>query len=524
MEITTLIFFSFVFITAVIYYLIPKNYQWILLLIVSLIFFVANSAVLTLMMIASTAIIHFSGIVLENNNTIYKNKKKDTSKDDRIVLKEKFNKKQKHITVIAIVGIVSMLFFTKYINFLGNILNTVGSLFNVDSFIPVFNIILPLGISYYTLMSISYVVDVKRGVIKAERNPFRLLLYVCYFPHIVEGPFDRYNNLNSQFRTHHKFNINEFSDAIIIILFGLLKKLVVADRIGIYVSEYFEKSESNSLIGLGIATVMYTIQLYTDFSGCIDIVSGVSKLYGIKIAKNFRQPFFSKTVNEFWQRWHISLGEWLKEYVFYSVSLSNTFKKINKYSNNRIKNKHFASIVPLAYSLFFVWFIMGIWHGASVKYIVYGLYYYSIMMFGKLFEQCFDKSLMSLHIKKDNSVYKLIQLVRTFIIVNIGMLLFKSNTITEFINSIISALRTFKGTDLANIIPERKELIIAIFGILIVLIVDVIKEKGKSLLTIINNHCYLIKEVTIVVLLFIILLFGAYGVEYGEGAALYAQF
>lgn len=522
MEITSLIFVVFVAITLVIYYIIPKKCQWIVLLIASLAFFIASSAWLTLLMIVTTLIIYFGALAIQKQKDLFAVKKKELGKSERKALKEQIKKKQKTILTIVVVVVVAILALTKYCNFLGGIVNGVTGIFKIGTIVPVFDIVLPLGISYYTLMSISYIVDVNRGVIAAEKNPFRLLLFVCYFPHIVEGPFDRYKALDEQFKTPHKFDYDQFVSAVILVLWGFFKKLVIADRLGGYVSDYFNNVTESSLIGLGLATLMFTFQLYMDFSGCIDIISGISELFGIKVAENFRQPFFSKSIDEFWRRWHISLGAWLKEYVFYPVSLSKPFKKLSK-STKKIKSKHIADLIPLAYALFFVWFCNGLWHGTSVKYIVYGLYYYVLMMLGKLCEPLFDKTSKALKINRQGKAFGLFQMLRTFVIVNIGMLLFKVDTLSKFFVYIKDSVFNIKSYDVGYIVPGILDILIILTGLIVVFMVSILKERKCGFIKDLND----IKSLRMFIIVFLtlsVIIFGAYGVEYLDVGAIYAQF
>ena len=448
MEITTLVFLAFVGVSCLVYYIVPKKIQWCVLLVASLLFFVFSSALLTIYMLITTGITYAGSLIIQKNKDLFVIKKKELPKEERKSYKQRSKKRQKILVAIFSVSVIAILVALKYCNFLGDIVNSVAGMFALNKLIPKFNILLPLGISYYTLMSVSYIVDVHRGLIVAERNPFRVLLYVSYFPHIVEGPFDRYKDLDKQFRTPHKFDYEKFTGSIVLIMFGLYKKLVIADRIGFVLSDYFDNVTENSMLGLSIAIVLYTFQLYMDFSGCIDIVSGVSELFGVRVAQNFRQPFFSKSINEFWRRWHITLGLWLKEYVFYPITLSGHFKKVNQFVRKHTKNKTLSTFVPAAYSLFFVWFCNGLWHGASIKFILYGLYYYVLMMIGQLLTPLFNFIKNKLHIK-NGRIFRSFQILRTFFIVNIGMLLFKSATVSDFLGYLSSALFNLKGSDLA---------------------------------------------------------------------------
>lgn len=523
MEITSLVFLAFVCVTFIVYYLIPKKYQWVVLLSASLLFFVTSSALLTLYMLFTTAVIFFGAKGIQKYKDEFAKKKKELPKPERKVLKEQLKKKQKKILIICVVVVIAVLVLTKYCNFLGGIVNGIASIFTSTDLLPEFNILLPLGISYYTLMSVSYITDVYRGTIKAEVNPLRVLLFVCYFPHIVEGPFDRYGDLDKQFRTPHKFDYDKIRHGAILVMYGCFKKLVIADRIGFFLPKTFVKIDNYSGTAVFIGMVLYTFQLYADFSGCIDIISGVSEMFGIKVAENFKQPFFSKSIDEFWRRWHISLGAWLKEYVFYPVSLSGHFKKVNTFTKKHIKSQHIVGFITIAYTLFFVWFCNGLWHGASWLYIVYGLYYYVLMMLGKFTEPYTDKLAKKLHINKESKGYSVFQVARTVVIVNVGMLLFRSSTLVEFGKLFGKMFTSINFMDFCSIIKIQDGIILAV-GFVVMLLVGIIKEKGIDIRMWLIEHNFVIRWLVYYFLLFSTIILGAYGIGYGGSAAIYAQF
>lgn len=524
MEITSLVFLTFVLLTLLFYYLLPKRFQWVVLLCASLFFFVASSALLTLYMLFSTLVIYCGAISIERYKNEFVLKKKELPKPERKVLKQQIKKKQKIVLVLCAAIVIAVLIFTKYINFLGNIINMFSGLFSLNQIIPKFSILLPIGISYYTLMSVSYITDVYRDVIPAEKNPLRVLLFVCYFPHIIEGPFDRYKDLNLQFREHHIFNYDKIRMGVILVMYGFFKKLVIADRIGIIVPNIFANIDNYSGTGVFAGMILYTFQLYADFSGCIDIITGISEMFDIKVAENFRQPFFAKSIDEFWRRWHISLGAWLKEYVFYPVSLSKQFKKVNFFAKNHIKSQHLASFISIAYALFFVWFFNGLWHGASLKYIIYGLYYYVLMMTGRLFEPVFNFIIAKVHINIRSVPYKAFQIFRTFLIVNVGMLLFRCSTLIDFGNLFLKMVTSINISDLSNLFSSRVDALIIFVGFIMLLVVGIMKEKNKNIRMWLVNYTFAVRWVVYLFFIVTTLVMGIYGVEYGEAAAIYAQF
>ena len=336
MELTSLCFLSFVLFSCFLYYIVPRKAQWIVLLMSSLVFYVLSSGILIIYLLAVTAIVYIGALWLDFNAQTFRAQEAGLDKVARKEARKQHKKAQKVRVAFLSIAALGFLAVLKYSALGVELVNFAIRLFGAVKPIAYARFTLPLGISYYSLMAISYLVDVYRGKVSAERNPFRVLLFTCYYPHITEGPFDRFKDLNDQFSSVHAFDFDSFCNGWILVLFGFFQKIVIADRLGITVSEVFLHVDDYSGSAIALASVLYTFQLYCDFSGCIDIVSGVSMLYGIKLAENFRRPFFSKSINEFWRRWHITLGLWLKEYVYYPVS---------KFSKGWIEKQPFDYIV-----------------------------------------------------------------------------------------------------------------------------------------------------------------------------------
>lgn len=520
---TSLMFFVFVAIALILYYTVPKKLQWVILLFASLFFISYASKFAMLYMVAVTLLIYYGAVKIQGLNDKFRENKKTLSKEDRKHLKSDIKKKQHYILTVMVIAAVGILAVLKYFNFFGETVNSLTT----KNIVPFVKLAVPLGISYYTLMSVSYIVDVYRGTVEAEKNPFRLLLFVCYFPHITEGPFDTYNKLSPQFREYHKFDYDIFMNAASLLLLGLVKKMIIADRIAYIANEIFDNYTEYSGIPVIVGMVAYTVQLYFDFSGCIDIVRGVSKMFCIDIAENFNRPFFSHTIQEFWQRWHITLGAWLKNYVFYPVSLSKATKKITKNANKHIKNKYFAGVVISALPLLSVWFVMGIWHGASWKYVVYGLYYFALIMLGKIFEPLFVKIFEKSKVKRESKLFKAFQVIRTDLLVVIGLTMFRADTLNQFVTMIKSSIK-LNISGLLTVISTCNELNKCDFLLVIIMIIAFIiieyheKESMDALKFIVSNENR--RWLWIILSILFVVLFGIYGTGYTEQPFVYAEF
>ncbi len=481
-------FLLFVLVLVFIYYVFPKKYRYIVLLIGSLIFYYLFSGKYIIFILLSSVITYFSGKLIE-----------------------KYNDKRKLILTLSILLNLSFLLVLKYNNFFGDIFRVVG--INI----PYKKFILPIGISYYTLETISYLTDIYRKRMKAENNYLKVLLFLVYFPQIVEGPIANYSRLSKTLFNTEKFNYDNFVSSFVLIGWGFIKKLVIADRAGIFVSKVFENNYGGILLIVGI--LLYTLQIYADFSGCIDIVSGVSELFGVKLDENFKRPFFSKSIQEFWRRWHITLGTWLKEYVFYPVSLSKINMKLNL-KLMKMKSKYLSKFIITAFPLFFVWFFNGMWHGASFKYVVYGLYYYVLMMIGILLEPILKKIISIFKVNTEVWSYKFFQAIRTILIVCFGMFLFRVDSFAQM----GVMLHSKASTALFSLGLKKADFALLIVGIFIMLIVGVMQEFNINIREELQKQNLIFKWLVYYIIIFSIIIFGIYGKGYDAASFIYGGF
>lgn len=521
------IIFLIVFLPAVLlfYYILPKRARWGVLLAASLVFYFLSSGTFMWYMLATTVTIFASGLIIQKINNIFKKQKsaEGITKDEKKLLKKKATRKKKLVVLAAVLVNFGILLTLKYCDFF---IGSVNYIFGTS--IPLQYFILPLGISFYTLQAVSYVVDVYRGTCKADKNFGRLLLFVCFFPQIVEGPIGRYDKLANQLYEGHPFDYDKFMKGLQLMLWGLIKIFVISDRAGIFVDNVFKSAYEADGSILLLSVLLYTLQLYANFSGCMDLVKGISQLFGIELADNFKRPFFSTSINEFWRRWHITLGAWLRDYIFYPISLSKFFANMSAKAK-KCFGDFLAKFLPSAFALFFVWFCNGLWHGAAIKYIVYGLYYYVIMMIGLLLEPLFAKITEKLHINRKSKPFFVWQVFRTFIIVNIGMLIFRAESLREAGYILWAMFAKFNGGALFGKPVVSYSIYISDFVILaiatiILIIVSVLQEKGHKLRDEIAKRNIVLRWAVYFAALFFLIIFGAYGEGYRTADFLYAQF
>ncbi len=507
------------------YFITPKRFRWVILLLGSYLFYIAASKNwVVIFILVTTLSIYLGALWIEKINDIFKKLKGTLSRQEKKELKEKLIFQKKIVVVILLIINLGLLVVLKYYNFFAGGLNS--ALFNhLSMSLPVLKFVLPMGISFYTLQAIGYFIDVYRGKYKAEKHLGKIALFLIYFPTIVQGPITRYDQIGKQLYEGHAFNYLNFTHGSQLILWGLFKKIVIADRANMFVNHIFQDYAQYSGIVVMTGILFYTIQLYTEFSGAVDICRGSSQMFGIELPKNFNQPFLSKDINEFWQRWHITLGLWLKEYVFFSVSLSKPFKKFNTFVK-KFGNDYLSKLLPATTALFFVWICNGLWHGASIKYVGYGMYYYVIMLCGMYFEPIFKKIISVLRINIESKWFKTFQVIRTIVLVNIGMLIFRADSLQSAFQMLKSC---FVPSQLPlNMIPtlgiDIHDFVIIIIGAAVVYGIGLIKEKGISIRESISSMKLPLRWTIYIAAILVVVIFGAYGKGYDAVSFIYATF
>lgn len=333
-----MLFNSFVYILFLpivfaLYWFLRDQYRWILLLIASYFFYMCSGPQYGLLIFCVTLVSYLSAIVIEKYS----------------------DKKKKKVALIGTVIVcMGVLFFFKYFNFFSGTANALMNRMGIKQDPITFNIVLPVGISFYTFQTMSYVIDVYKGTTKAEYHFGKYAAFVSFFPQLVAGPIERSNNLLPQIRQNHIFNHDKAMQGVKLMLWGYYKKLVIADALAEYVKKVFDSPRDFTGFALVIASLFFTIQIYCDFSGYSDIAIGTAKLFGIELMKNFKSPYFSGSVREFWSRWHISLSTWFRDYVYIPLG-GNRVGKIRHYIN-----------------LMITFLVSGLWHGANWTFVAWG--------------------------------------------------------------------------------------------------------------------------------------------------------
>lgn len=420
MSFTSTIFVIFIALAALVYYLVPEKRRWIVLLCASYIFYAYASLRAFLYLVPTTVEVFLFAKWMQNINSRYNEKIAGiTDKAEKKMIKAACKKEKKRVLALSLVITLGVLCVLKYTNFICINIVSVVSLFKPGAHFDAINFFIPLGLSFYTFSAAGYLFDVYNSKYEAETSLCRFALFMSYFPSIVQGPINRNNSLRAEFfEKEHPFSLENTQFALQRIFWGFLKKLIIADRAEIVVSYIFDGYKDLPWFVILFGLFMYAIELYADFAGGMDIALGVSELFGIKLPENFRQPYFATSVGDFWRRWHITLGAWMKDYIFYPFSLSKKMTELSK--SLATKSRHLSRVAPACIGNIIIFLLVGIWHGAEWHYIFWGLYQGGIIAISTLLSPVYEKLISLFHINAKSKSWKVFRIIRTFLIILVG--------------------------------------------------------------------------------------------------------
>ncbi len=405
------------------------------------------------------------------------------------------------LTVILNVGLLTAV---KYLNYTLSLLGRV-----IEIPVKELSLIVPLGIAFYTMQAVSYLVDVYRGKYPPERNFFKYLCYMTYFPIIMQGPISRYDQLADQLFTPHRFSFDRMRSGLSLVLWGLFKKMVIADRAALLVNEVFGNYAEYAGLEIIIAALMYTVQIYTDFSGCVDISRGISEVMGIKLIENFKHPYFAVSIKDFWRRWHIALSSWFKDYIYIPLggSRKGTFRK---YLNLTI-----------------VFFVSGLWHGVGIHYIAWGLLQAFYQIVGELTSGIRNKFYDLCRVDRESFSFKFGQQLTTFVLVNISWIFFRADGLTAAFKMLRSCF-TYNPWILTDgsfleMGLDGKDWNVLIVSIAVLLVVSLMQERF-SVREKLEKQNFIFRYAIYLAAVIAILVFGMYGPGYSASQFIYMQF
>ncbi len=453
----------FVLVTSL-YFLLPHKYRWFLLLAASCYFYMAFVPVYILILFFTIVIDYFAGIWIE----------------------EAQGKKKRQFLVLSLVANIGVLAVFKYYNFLNDNLTFLLHGAGWENPIPYLSILLPIGLSFHTFQAMSYTIEVYRGHQKAERHFGIYSLYVMFYPQLVAGPIERPQNLLFQFRTEHKFDYERVVSDLRLMLWGFFKKLVIADRLAIYVNAAYGNPDEHTGMTLAIATMFFAFQIYCDFSGYSDIAIGAARVMGYDLMKNFNRPYLSASISEFWSRWHISLSTWFKDYLYISMG------------GNRVP-------IPRWYfNLFFTFLISGLWHGANWTYIIWGALNGAYLVFALIRTRYIDKHLenkvpLPAWMKKTGNI------LVTFILICFSWIFFRAASVQDAF-LIVRKIFTLNGP----LFTDYTQMFYGLIGMGVLMAREIKHEYFKNVSPLLEHRSPVIRYATYMVLIALILLIGVF--------------
>ncbi|MBE5875784.1 MAG: MBOAT family protein [Lachnospiraceae bacterium] len=491
-----LIFFPIV---VMINFILPQKIRYIWLLLASWYFYMSWNPVYIILLLTSTTVTYIAGLCIEYDR---RKKQKDSIREKR-----RIGKKYLVISLIILLGILG---FFKYFDFILNGLNMILSIFRAEAIKSSFSIVLPVGISFYTLQSIGYLIDVYRGDIYAEKNFLRYALFVSFFPQLVAGPIERSKNLLVQLYKPQRFSWDNCARGILLMLYGFFLKVVIADKAAIIVNTVYENPMQYPGFYIAIATFFFAMQIYCDFYGYSTIARGAALVFGIKLMSNFEAPYFSRGIKEFWRRWHISLSGWFMDYLY--IPLGGNRKGWLRQQGN----------------LMTVFAVSGLWHGASIAFVIWGVLNGAYQVVGNICKKIKEKMDKLLPQNTESISVRIRQRVTTFLLVGFAWMFFRAGT-WEVLQDVWSNLFHFNWYVLLDgsiyelgVTEEFFRMLL--FFIVILFAVDYKKYKGCDVVEAFMRQEWWFRLVGYVLLLFVIILFGCYGVEYDTSQFIYFQF
>lgn len=488
-------FFIFFPIVTIIYFLIPYKIRWVWLLISSYYFYMCWNPKYAVLMAVSTIITYVSGLLIE--------------KADNISDEKKSIKLKKFWVFMSFASNLSILFLFKYFKFFTRTITRIFAIFNISIAMPVFDFLLPVGISFYTFQALSYTMDVYRKDIRAEKNLGKYALFVSFFPQLVAGPIEKSKDLLYQFNEKHNFDYNRAKSGLLLMIWGYFQKVLVADRLAILVNKVYNNPWDYKGFEIIVATIFFAFQIYCDFCSYSDIARGAAEVMGFRLTKNFERPYFSKSIKEFWRRWHITLGAWFKDYLYFPLGGSRCSKS----------RKYFNIMV--------VFLTSGLWHGAAINFIIWGGLHGIYQVIGDILKPSREKLIKAFKIKTNTFVYKLFQVLLTFILVDFAWIFFRANRFSDARTLITNMMNfnpeIFVNGSIYNLGLGSKDFIMAVLSIVIVLIINML-QRDKSLRVQISKRNTVFRWTLYLAALLSILIFGIYGPGCSAQQFIYFQF
>lgn len=521
MQFASVSFVLFAALLLVIYYLVPKKVQWLTLLTASYVFYLWAGIEFLFFILFTTVSTYAATRLIDRNLAVQQaylaTNKESLSREEKKAYKTTVKNKNRVWMVLCLVLNFALLFLCKAC--LTEPFRTVAN----GGTLSFLTLSLPLGISFYMFQSLGYVIDVYRGGAKAEKNFLKLALFVSFFPQLIQGPISKFNQLAPQLYAPHAFNWKTVSFGLYRVLWGFFKKLVIADRIAAAVIEL--KGAEYTGVSFVVLTVFYAVQIYGDFTGGIDITIGLSEALGIELPENFVRPYFSKNIAEYWRRWHITLSVWMKDYIFYPLSVCQPMLKLSKSARQKLGG--FGKRLPVYIASIITWFCTGIWHGLTPNFVLWGMLNCFVIVVSEELAPLYEKFHNRFGLK-ERRWYGAFEMLRMFMLMNFIRICDLFPDTGEYFRRVGSVFYEFNfhvlwdGT-LMQLGLTAVDYLILLGGIVIMFAVSLYQEKRGRVREALQKNDAL-RYTLIFLLLLAVLLMGSYGIGYNASNFIYNQF
>ena len=491
----SLSFLVFFPVVTLIYFLLPHKYRWIHLLVSSYYFYMCWNAAYALLIAFSTLVTYASGTAIDRAN--------------RMSVKERRERVKKLIVAASFLINLGILVYFKYSNFILDNLTRAFAVLNIRLHVPQVDVLLPVGISFYTFQALGYTMDVYRGTIRPIANPGKYALFVSFYPQLVAGPIERSDNLIRQFDERHTFDLRRVSMGLLLMGYGLFQEMIVADRVAVAVNAVWADTASYGSGAILLATLLFSVQIYCDFAGYSNIAAGAAQVMGFKLMDNFRQPSFARSIKEFWHRWHISLSTWFRDYLYIPLGGSR-------------KGKLRTQI-----NLMITFLVSGVWHGAAWTYIIWGGVHGIFQIIGGMTQPLRERLKGALGIRKDSWLDHAVRMLTTFALVNFTWILFRANSVRGALNicrrilafnDMIPSMQMLKHMGL-----DKMEWMVALISVIVLIAADWLQTKTCVREWIVSRPL-LIRWAVYLIVIVSLIVWGVYGPGYDASQFIYFQF
>ena len=528
MSILSVSFLLFLTGLIVVYFALPKRFQWWILLAFSLGFY-ALGGLLNLPFLLLTALTVWGAARYiqrcADAQKLWLKEHKELSKEEKNAYKAGQKRRRRLVMLLCLLLNIGILCAFKYVHFLLAQVNAVAAMFG-GAVQDTIRWIVPLGISFYTFQTVGYLCDVYWGKVEAEKNPLKVLLFTSFFPQITQGPISAWRDLSGELFAEHSLEYRGFSFGAQRMIWGFFKKMVVANILAPYVAKVFANYPSYSGLTVFLGALCYSAQIYADFSGYMDIMCGLCQILGIRLTENFERPYFSKSIAEYWRRWHISLGVWFKNYVYYPMAMAKWNQRLGKTARRKL-GRAFGDYLPATIALVATWLATGLWHGASWGYIAWGGLNGLFIIVSMWMEGPFTKWKKGLRIREGAWLWRAFQVCRTFLLVTFIKVLPEVGTLRDGLGlwkRIFTAHSLPRSlAELLPFVDTYRNLAAVLFGVCLMFAVSLLQRKGSVRERMEKKVPYLLRILIFVGLFFLILYFGV-PASGGLGDFMYAEF